>query len=542
MVGIYSALFQYLMRLENQEHSWITAVYWCLVVMSTLGFGDIIFTSDLGRAFSVVVLLSGTIFMLVLLPFFFIQFFFIPWMENQASSRAKRKLPANLSGHVLLTGLGPIEFSLISKLETFKVPYAILIHEINEALSLGDQGYQVMHGAIDDPQTYRNARAEHAALIATTREDTINSNVAFTVREVAEQVPIVATSSSSASVDILKLAGCDRVLELGKILGESFGRRILGTDGKAHVIGELGELRIAEALVAHPALISKKLSEINLREKTNVTIVGTWDRGTFELAGPNTVLNNSSVIILAGSQDQLEQFNAHFSVENKKTPFVLILGRGRVGKSLEETLLKKEIDYRIIDKRIEKIQSNSKHILGDAAEYEVLEQAGIHSATAVVVTTHDDDMNVYLTIYCRRLRSDIQILSRSNEERNVSTLHRAGADFVLSYASIGSNALFNLLQRMDTLLLAEGLTAFRVSVPKSLIGKTIQESALREKTGCSVVALNHKETLQINPNAQTILPEDAELIIMGDANGEAKFMEKFSFHSLQHLSKKNNSM
>src|SRR3712207_2183368 len=77
LVTVYSVLFHYLMALEGQEHSWITGVYWTLVSMSTLGFGDVVFKSDLGRAFSIVVLLSGTIYMLILLPFTFIQFFYM---------------------------------------------------------------------------------------------------------------------------------------------------------------------------------------------------------------------------------------------------------------------------------------------------------------------------------------------------------------------------------------------------------------------------------------------------------------------------------
>ena len=49
----------------------------------------------------------------------------------------------------------------------------------------------------------------------------------------------------------------------------------------------------------------------------------------------------------------------------------------------------------------------------------------------MVITTHDDDVNVYLAIYCRRLRPDIAIVARANLDRNVSTLYRAGADAVL---------------------------------------------------------------------------------------------------------------
>ena len=75
LIVVYSVLFHILMEHEGQKFSWLTGFYWTLTVMSTLGFGDITFASDLGRLFSMVVLLSGIVFLLVLLPFTFIQFF-----------------------------------------------------------------------------------------------------------------------------------------------------------------------------------------------------------------------------------------------------------------------------------------------------------------------------------------------------------------------------------------------------------------------------------------------------------------------------------
>ncbi|MBF0202407.1 MAG: two pore domain potassium channel family protein, partial [Desulfamplus sp.] len=46
---MYSTLFHLIMEYEGNRYSWITGFYWTLTVMSTLGFGDITFTSDLGR-------------------------------------------------------------------------------------------------------------------------------------------------------------------------------------------------------------------------------------------------------------------------------------------------------------------------------------------------------------------------------------------------------------------------------------------------------------------------------------------------------------
>ena len=78
LVIIYSVLFHFIMLFEGKEFSWITGFYWTLTVMSTLGFGDITFSSDLGKAFTMLVLISGILLLLVMLPFTFIQFFLRP--------------------------------------------------------------------------------------------------------------------------------------------------------------------------------------------------------------------------------------------------------------------------------------------------------------------------------------------------------------------------------------------------------------------------------------------------------------------------------
>src|SRR5512134_1881206 len=108
LVTPHSVLFHALMVYEKQEHSWLTGVYWTLTVMSTLGFGDITFTSDIGRLFSIVVLLSGMVFLLILLPFTFIEFFYAPWMQAQAEARAPRRLAESMRGHVILTAYDPV--------------------------------------------------------------------------------------------------------------------------------------------------------------------------------------------------------------------------------------------------------------------------------------------------------------------------------------------------------------------------------------------------------------------------------------------------
>ena len=93
IITLYSTVFHLLMVYEGKNYSLITGFYWTLTVMSTLGFGDITFSTDLGLLFTLLVLLSGVVLMLIMLPFTFIQFFYAPWLEAQSQARTPRSLP-----------------------------------------------------------------------------------------------------------------------------------------------------------------------------------------------------------------------------------------------------------------------------------------------------------------------------------------------------------------------------------------------------------------------------------------------------------------
>ena len=146
LAGLYSFLFHVIMAQEGRDYSAITGVYWTLTVMSTLGFGDITFNSDLGRAFSIIVLLSGIILLLVMLPFTFIQFFYAPWLEAQNKSRVPRHLPQEMSNHVIITCHDPIAMALVERLKQYGHGYVLLIPEVQQALDLVDQDYRVLVG------------------------------------------------------------------------------------------------------------------------------------------------------------------------------------------------------------------------------------------------------------------------------------------------------------------------------------------------------------------------------------------------------------
>jgi Trk K+ transport system NAD-binding subunit len=155
-------------------------------------------------------------------------------------------------------------------------------------------------------------------------------------------------------------------------------------------------------------------------------------------------------------------------------------------------------------------------------------KAGIKTAPSIIITTHDDPTNIYLTIYCRRLSPNIQIISRAILDRNISKLHTAGADLVMSYASMAANTILSLLKPGKLLMIAEGLNIFRVAVPPSYLNKSLAESEIRNQTGCNVVAICDPEAMCINPEPSFRFGENNELILIGSEEAESRF---FKMHS-----------
>jgi Trk K+ transport system NAD-binding subunit len=527
MYVTYSVLFHFIAIYEGQNHSWLTGFYWTLVTMSTLGFGDIVFTSDIGRFFSMMVLFSGVLFLLIMLPFTFIEFFYAPWMKAMNQAKAPKKIDPLVKDHVIITELNAVTEALIQKLASYKIAYVILEPDLQKALDLSDLDYNVINLDPTDYETYSKLNIDNAKMVVAAGPDTVNTNVTFTVKEYNPDVKVVATAGHTDSVDILQLAGANHVVQLGEILGRSLARRTLGGNARVHVIGHIDELVIGEATAQETPLIGKTLKNSGLREATGVTVVGIWERGKFKQPLPDSVITEKTVLVLAGTVQQLRNYDELVSIYHVSDKPVIIIGAGRVGRAAAKSLDERRVDYRIIDKDPQRIQDSEKFILGDAADHDILKKAGIKEAHTALITTHSDDINIYLTIYCRQLCPNMQIISRATYEKNINTMHRAGADFVMSYASMGANSIFNILEGQDVLVLAEGLNIFNHKVNDKLANKSLLQSDIRKETGCTVVAVNCKDKMEVSPGPDRILNKDEELILIGSAEGENIFSNRY---------------
>jgi Trk K+ transport system NAD-binding subunit len=341
----------------------------------------------------------------------------------------------------------------------------------------------------------------------------------------------VALAEDKDSVDVLELSGATSVLPLKHRLGEHLASRVMVGTAQAHRVGRYKNLVIAEFPVHNTGLAGRTVADSRIRELTGLNLVACAERGQLGPARADTVLSDYSVAVVVGTESQVESLDAMFAIYEPNENPVLVIGGGKVGRAVARALKSRDVGVHIVeeDSDLESLLARvaDRVFTGDAADLEVIMRAGLAEAPSVVLTTNDDAMNIFLTVYCRRLNPDTRIVSRITHERNLEAIHRAGADFVLSYTTLAVTSLLSLVHRRELVLAGEGVDLLIEPVPASLAGVTLAESGIAAQTGLNVVALQTPDGPAENPTAATELVAGHELVMLGTAVQLAKFHKIF---------------
>ena len=194
----------------------------------------------------------------------------------------------------------------------------------------------------------------------------------------------------------------------------------------------------------------------------------------------------------------------HLSLIGKKISqlenHVIICGYGRYGQEVGQHFLLQNIPFVVVEKSkmvIESIQQSKQKILyihEDATKDEVLQEAGIDNARALIAALPDDSENLFIVLSARQLSDRINIISRATESRSQQKLELAGANHVVMPEQIGGFY-------MATLVSKPGATEFfsyitrelkadiefeelkYENMPKACHGMTIKDLNIRQKNG-----------------------------------------------------------
>jgi Trk K+ transport system NAD-binding subunit len=323
----------------------------------------------------------GIVVLLIVAPFTFIRFFYAPWLEAQIRMRAPRKVDEATSDHVVICGHDLIAEGLVARLDEMSIPYVVIEPEPAIAAALHTEGVNVVTGRRDARSTYEAVRVAHARMVIANLGDAENTNITLTVREAAANVPIVAFAEAFDSVDVLELAGATSVIPLKQNLGQKLASRVTAGTQTAHRIGEFENLVIAEFPIHGTSLVGRTIRNTNLRQLTGLNIVGVWERGQLQPAGPETILHEHSVPVVVGTDEQVTELDALFVIYLETETPVLVIGGGTVGQAVSRALRDRGASVTILDldSSLEGrlLDIADRVVIGDAANIHTVKAAGI---------------------------------------------------------------------------------------------------------------------------------------------------------------------
>ncbi len=206
---------------------------------------------------------------------------------------------------------------------------------------------------------------------------------------------------------------------------------------------------------------------------------------------------------------------------------VIVCGWGLVGHAIAEEIAETKQELVIVEIEPDKVNGvEHRVVIGDATTDEVLRQAGIDRAAALVAAVDGDAENSFITLSARSLNPDLFIVSRARSRDSGEKLMRAGADRVVNPQSIGGvrMAAFvlhpNVAEFVDVVMhersLEFRLEEVAVVEGSPLVGKTLRDTHLRDETGALVLALRRRDgSFETNPSPDEVISKGEVIIAIG---------------------------
>jgi len=130
--------------------------------------------------------------------------------------------------------------------------------------------------------------------------------------------------------------------------------------------------------------------------------------------------------------------------------FIIIVGCGRLGSYLANRLSEAGHSVVAVDMNEEAFESLSPEfsgfrLEGDATEFGVLREAEIADADMVIVTTHNDNINLLVSQVAKKLFGVERVVARVFEPERERTYRDLGIDTVCPVTMVGEDVLTGLL-------------------------------------------------------------------------------------------------
>jgi Trk K+ transport system NAD-binding subunit len=514
MVGMY--------YLEGQSRGFWQALQWAAGTASTTGYGgDTSWQHPVMVVYVVFAQFIGVVLLFLIFPIYL-----IPFLEERFETRLPKEA-SKAKNHVVIFDYGPAVATLLTELEQANIATVVIDEDEADARRLVEQGHHVIYGNLDEGVLRKSNLHQARALIVNSSDDR-NAATILAARQLGYKGEILALVEDPYHRQPIILAGASGAYTPRHVLGAALAARasqkVSPTVAGIQHLGN--KLQVAEARITRDNVLSgKTLAEANLRQHAGVTVIGQWVGGKLIAPpSPNMRLEAGGILILVGNDASIQNF-MNLCVGTKRLrrhgPF-LIAGGGEVGRKVAELLTDAGEETFIIDSQ----PGPGVNLVGNVLDTQILKQAGVENVQAVILALSADSTTLFATVIVKDMAPDVPVIARVNRAENVERIYAAGADFALSISQVSGQLLAWRLLGKESVAVDPELRVVKVST-RGLEKHHPKQTDLRDKTGCTVVAVERGEELLVEFAAEfRFAPNDA-VYICGSAEAAQKFYQLF---------------
>ena len=297
----------------GDEWSIIDSIYMTIITLSTVGFGEVYPLSDLGKLWTVIVIIfgvSGFAAILYELGAELIQM-------NTYRSRTMRKKISRLESHYIICGYGRMGAIIASEFQKKNISFVIIDIDDSKIIDIQENGYYHIHGDATLDETLINAGIkESKGIVVVLDNDQDNLFVTMSSRNLNHDAYIISRCSKQDTGNKLKRAGANKVVNPYITGGHRMAELLISPNIDDIVTIEAPDdisvdFSIEEVSVNNFSVLNNKtIGELNIREKFNLSIVAILNKdGTKQLnPGPEINLTSDNKVILIGSLEDIKAF------------------------------------------------------------------------------------------------------------------------------------------------------------------------------------------------------------------------------------------
>ena len=212
-----------------------------------------------------------------------------------------------------------------------------------------------------------------------------------------------------------------------------------------------------------------------------------------------------------------------------KTDLYGVIGLGRFGTALVQTLAEAGKEVIAIDKNEEKVKAVRRYtdyaFVVDNLSEDALKETGMQNCGTVTVCIGEQvDISILTTMLVIKLGVP-QVIAKAASELHGEVLKRLGAEVVYPEADmavrIGKRLISGNL--LDYIALGDGVEVRRITVGGRMLGKSVRTLDLRKVYGINIIAVEHGQQTNVEFSADYTFKEGDTVAVIGKVGKIDKF-------------------